>query len=302
MILLNGKKVADEIYSQIKEEMPLYEKKKPGLAFILIGEDPASASYVRMKQKQCGALGFNSFVEKLPASTTELSLIQLIQAFNQSSEVHGILVQQPLPAHINNWNVLCSIDPSKDVDGFHPLNVGKLALENESGFIPCTPFGILKLLSSYHISLEGKHVVVVGRSAIVGKPLSLLLAQKKPGLNATVTLCHSGTPHLERFAKEADVLIVAMGRPHFIQEHHVKKGAIVIDVGINRFEGEAKIVGDVDFSKVSPLCSHITPVPGGVGPMTIAMLMYNTWHAFKNSFSSSASSSIGRKERIDKMG
>lgn len=301
MILLDGKKVAEEVYSRIKNEMKSYIGVKPGLAFILVGEDPASIAYVRMKQKQCSLLGFDSYVERLPEDVSELTLIELIHAFNRSPHIHGILVQQPLPKHIHNMNVLYAVDPKKDVDGFHPFNVGKLALEDQSGFIPCTPLGIVTLLSSYYLSLEGKHVVIVGRSQIVGKPLSILLSQKREGLNATVTLCHSGTQNLESLTKQADVLIVAMGRAHFIKAHHIKKGAIVIDVGINRQEGNI-LIGDVDFEKVAPLCSHITPVPGGIGPMTIALLMANTWESFKKYFSSRESSTNDRKENIDKMG
>lgn len=282
-MLIEGKEVAKSIYNDIQKEMSQYNNPKPGLAFILVGNDLASLTYVKMKRKRCQQLGFHSEIVHLPEDISSDKLKETIEQFNQDSSIHGILVQQPLPKQINPTKMIEVISPEKDVDGFHPINMGKLLLEDETGFIPCTPFGIIKMLKFYHIDLTGKHVVVIGRSSIVGKPLATLLAQKKPFLNATVTLCHSRTKDIASFAKTADVVIAAIGSPSFIKENMIKEGAIVIDVGINRLNDleKAKIVGDVDFANVKEKTSYITPVPGGVGPMTIAMLLHNTWISYK---------------------
>ncbi|MBI5273912.1 MAG: bifunctional 5,10-methylenetetrahydrofolate dehydrogenase/5,10-methenyltetrahydrofolate cyclohydrolase [Chlamydiales bacterium] len=270
-----------ELQSKIDSSMT-----KPGLAFILVGEDPGSIAYVNMKQRKCKELGFYSKVVKLSEDVASHDLLKIIQTCNDSPQIHGILVQQPLPSHLDTSLILSSVLPEKDVDGFHPVNVGKMVLEDASGFIACTPLGIVKMLAYYNISLEGKHVVIVGRSNIVGRPLSILLSQKRPFLNATVTLCHSGTTNLAHITNEADVLITAIGKPKFIKMNMVKDNAVVIDVGINRLLDDHNIshlVGDVDFGNVAQKCSYITPVPGGVGPMTIAMLMYNTYISYTKS-------------------
>ncbi len=248
--------------------------RKPGLAFLLVGENPASQSYVRSKKKACAETGIASTLLEFPSSIAESDLVAQIEQLNRDVLVDGILVQLPLPSHIDEKRIMLAIDPEKDVDGFHPLNVGKMLLGDDSGFLPCTPHGIKALLEKSRIPVSGKHVVVIGRSNIVGKPLAAILMQKKPGCNATVTICHSHSERLNEIASSADILIAAIGIPSFIGPGMVKRGAVVIDVGINRIDG--KIVGDVDFEKVLPLASHITPVPGGVGPMTIAMLLQNT--------------------------
>lgn len=255
---------------------------RPGLALLLVGDNPASQVYVRSKAKACQEVGFLSVVEHLPAETPQQTVLEYIRRWNQSPEIHGILVQLPLPRHIEEQEVLLAIDPRKDVDGFHPENVGRLVL-GLPGFVPCTPAGILELLRRYVGPLAGKHVVVVGRSNIVGKPVANLLFQKTPDANAVVTICHTGARDLVPFTRQADVLIVAMGVAGAIGAEHVKEGAVVIDVGINRVvdpaTGKERLVGDVRFEEVFPKVSAITPVPGGVGPMTIAMLLWNTYRA-----------------------
>ena len=280
MVLIDGKKVSVEIRSRLTKETAELKSKTgrmPGLATVLVGEDPASAVYVRNKNKICHEVGFQSFEQNLPAETTEAQLMDLINELNGNDAVHGILVQLPLPDHIDSQKVLLSIDPEKDVDGFHPINVGKLAIGNAL-LTPCTPTGIIALLDYYNIEITGKHAVVLGRSNIVGKPVAHLLLQR----HATVTICHSKTVNLEQVTRQADILIAAVGRPRFVNSAMVKEGAVVIDVGINRVDG--KLTGDVDFTPVAEKAGFITPVPGGVGPMTIALLMKNTLKAFKATF------------------
>jgi methylenetetrahydrofolate dehydrogenase (NADP+)/methenyltetrahydrofolate cyclohydrolase len=273
MILLDGKKVADQILKDLKKTIDTFTR-PPGLAFVILGDDPASQTYVRMKKKKCMDVGIVSKDKKFPADTTEKELVSYIEKLNGDSTIDGILIQQPLPPHLRASTLMEAVNPNKDVDGFHPVNMGRLLLGETNGFIPCTPEGIHRLLQAYKISLNGKHVVILGRSNIVGKPLAALLVQKNPTANATVTIAHTGTKHLKELTHSADILIAAIGSPHFVKAPMVKKGAVVIDVGINR--NGSKIVGDVDFDRVAPLCSHITPVPGGIGPMTIAMLLFNT--------------------------
>ncbi len=278
--LIDGKKTSLEIQEELKRLISQHEK-KPGLAFILVGESPASQTYVKAKKKTCLNIGIESTLIELPQDVQQEDLIAELQRLNQNPNIDGILVQLPLPPHIHDQAVMLSIDPAKDVDGFHPINVGKMLLGNESGFIPCTPNGIKELLKRYKIQTKGKHVVILGRSNIVGKPLAAILMQKKPGADATVTIAHSETENLREITKSADILVAAMGKPRFVSKEMVKKGAVVIDVGINRL-ANGKLAGDVDFETVQPICSAITPVPGGVGPMTIAMLMKNTYEGFLN--------------------
>ncbi len=279
MVLIDGKKVSAEIRNRLMQETAELKNKTdrvPGLATVLVGEDPASAVYVRNKNKICTEIGFQSFEQNLPAGTTGTQLLDIIKKLNENDEVNGILVQLPLPDHIDSEKILLSIDPKKDVDGFHPINVGKLVIGN-SLLTPCTPTGIIALLDYYGIDIVGKHAVVLGRSNIVGKPVAHLLLQR----HATVTICHSKTTNLKQVTSQADILIAAVGRPHFVNSDMVKEGAVVIDVGINRVDG--KLTGDVDFDPVAEKAGFITPVPGGVGPMTIALLMENTLKAFKAS-------------------
>lgn len=273
MKILEGRSVAGHLMKELKKQVGTLTR-PPGLSFILIGEHAASHAYVRMKKKRCAEIGIISTVHNLPESTSENHLLKLIQSLNEDPHIDGILVQQPLPPHLNTAKVVESIDPSKDVDGFHPLNLGKLLAGDPTGFIPCTPLGIQKLLEHYQISTDGKHVVILGRSSIVGKPLAALLVQKNPHANATVTLAHTGTKHLAELARTADILVAAMGKPLFVKKSMVKPGAVVVDVGINRFGHQ--IVGDVDAKDIEGIPSFLTPVPGGVGPMTIAMLLSNT--------------------------
>ena len=279
MILIDGKKVSAEVRNRLAEETKILKEKtgkEPGLATVLVGDDPASAVYVRNKNKTCRELGFQSFENQLSSGTTEEKLLNLIDDLNSNPNVHGILVQLPLPDQIDSEKILKAIDPKKDVDGFHPVNVGKLVV-GSALLTPCTPTGIIKLLDHYGIQISGKHAAIIGRSNIVGKPVSMLLLHR----NATITICHSRTENLGEITRGADILIAAVGRPHFVTENMVGKGAVVIDVGINRVDG--KLTGDVEFEPVSKKASYITPVPGGVGPMTIALLMENTLKAFKDS-------------------
>ncbi len=277
MTLIDGKKVSAEIKEQVAQETGKLQQqtgKVPGLAVVLVGEDPASAVYVKNKNKTCETMGFQSFSHTLCADTEEKELLKLIAELNANPEVNGILVQLPLPAHINEQKVVEAVDPKKDVDGFHPVNVGTLTRGGDA-LVPCTPAGIIEMLDFYKIGIEGKHAVILGRSNIVGKPIASLLLKR----HATVTLCHSRTRDLPAVARSADILVAAIGKPRFVTLDMVKEGAVVIDVGINRVDG--KLVGDVDFEKVVEKAAFITPVPGGVGPMTIAMLMKNTLNAFK---------------------
>ena len=279
MGLIDGKKVSAEVRACLAKEVGELKEKTgrvPGLATVLVGDDPASAVYVRNKNKICRELGFKSFEQKLSLDTSEAKLLQLIKELNSNNDIHGILVQLPLPNQIDSEKILQAIDPNKDVDGFHPVNVGKLVVGNAL-LTPCTPTGIIKLLDYYEIDISGKHAVILGRSNIVGKPVSMLLLQR----NATITICHSRTKNLDKITRSADILVAAIGRANFVTENMVSKGAIVIDVGINRVDG--KLTGDINFETVSKKASYITPVPGGVGPMTIALLMENTLKAFKES-------------------
>jgi len=272
MNLLDGKALASEILNLLAIRVKRF-KRKIGLAFLLVGDNPASLAYVHMKKKACAKIGLHSIVQEFAKDTSQAALLREIDALNQNPHIDGILVQLPLPLHLNTPAIMRAISPEKDVDGFHPINLGKLLLGEEDGFIPCTPHGVLRLLE-HTGAIQGKHVVIVGRSNIVGKPLAALLVQKKKNANATVTLAHSQSAHLSEITRSADILVAAIGQPRFIRKEMVRPGCIVIDVGINRVE--KSLVGDVDFDAVAPLASWITPVPGGVGPMTVAMLLQNT--------------------------
>ena len=276
--IIDGKKVSEHIRAEIAEGVEKLKAETgitPGLAAVLVGEDPASEIYVRNKRKACADAGMYSEEHKLPAETTEQELLNLVDRLNNDLNIHGILVQLPLPDHINEAKILRAVTPLKDVDGFHPYNVG-LLVEGNPSFISCTAHGIIKMLEFYNIDIAGKHAVIVGRSNIVGKPVSMLLLHR----HATVTICHSRTKPLDEVTRRADILVAAIGRANFITADMVKEGAVVIDVGINRNE-EGKLTGDVDFEAVSQKASYITPVPGGVGPMTISMLLWNTLESAK---------------------
>ena len=286
--LLDGKSVAAAVLDECRAEVEALKSRgtTPGLAVVLVGDDPASHVYVGSKVRTCGELGIFSRKIELPASTTQDELLKVVRDLNADSAIHGILVQSPPPAHINEEEIIRAIDPRKDVDGFHPENVAKLALEDPTGFVPCTPAGCMKLLEVAGIETNGAEAVVVGRSMIVGKPMALLLVSKKS--NATVTIAHSRSRDLPSICRRADILVAAVGRPEMVKADWVKPGAVVIDVGINRVADPSKksgyrLTGDVAFEEVAPLCSAITPVPGGVGPMTIAMLMKNTLQAARQS-------------------
>ena len=279
--LINGKEVSQRIRAGLKTEVAelTAQGRTPGLAVVLVGEDPASQVYVGSKVKACAELGIYSQKWTLPTETTQEELVALIRRLNEDDRIHGILVQSPPPKHIDEEAVVLTIDPRKDVIGFHPVNVAKLVLEEDEGFVPCTPLGCMELLKAYGIETAGKHAVVIGRSMIVGKPMANLLVSKKA--NATVTIAHSRTSNLAEICRSADIIVAAVGRPKMVTADFIKPGAVVLDVGINRVPDAStpkgyRIVGDVDFENVRDLCSAITPVPGGVGPMTIAMLMANT--------------------------
>lgn len=275
-ILIDGKALAAKLQGELAEKTARLTEETgvvPGLVVIIVGENPASQVYVRNKERSAIAAGFRSEVVRLPETIQQHELLELIEQYNQDPLWHGILVQLPLPKHINDEAVLLAIDPAKDVDGFHPLNMGRLWAGNPV-MVPSTPAGIMEMFKAYGIELEGKRAVVIGRSNIVGKPMAQLLLAK----NATVTLTHSRTHHLAKIAKTADILVVAIGRAKFVTADFVKEGAVVIDVGMNRDE-DGKLCGDVDFDAVSPIASHLTPVPGGVGPMTITMLMEQAYEA-----------------------
>ncbi|TNJ36947.1 bifunctional methylenetetrahydrofolate dehydrogenase/methenyltetrahydrofolate cyclohydrolase FolD [Prosthecochloris vibrioformis] len=289
MTIIDGKKISTDLKEELKSKVQEFKEKinkVPGLTVIIVGEDPASQVYVRNKAKSCKETGMNSTVIELPAETSQVELLETIERINQDPDVHGILVQQPLPSHIEEYAVTMAIDPKKDVDGFHPENVGQMVLGNlDKCYISCTPYGILELLKRYEIETRGKHCVVVGRSNIVGKPMANLMLQKLKETNCTVTICHSATEDMPSLTRQADILIAAIGRANFITKEMVKPGAVVIDVGINRVEDASKksgyrLAGDVDYEHVAELSSAITPVPGGVGPMTIAMLLKNTLQSF----------------------
>ncbi len=289
MILLDGKKIASEIKEELKNEISkLVEQGKnvPGLVAILVGENPASEIYVKSKAKDCAEIGMRSKVEKLSKDISEKELLDLVEKYNNDNDYHGILVQLPLPKHISEDKVIETISPKKDVDGFHPVSVGNLVIGKET-FASCTPAGIQELLVRYAIETKGKHVVVLGRSNIVGKPIANIMLQKKEGANSIVTICHSAAENLSDYTRQADILIAAIGRPQFVKADMVKDGVVIVDVGINRIEDKNtkkgyRIVGDVDFDGVSAKASYITPVPGGVGLMTRAMLLKNTFKAYLN--------------------
>lgn len=283
MIILDGKKISNQIKDEIAlevSEMQENGEKVPHLAAVLVGNDGASLTYVGSKVRSCKKIGFESTLIHLPAETTEEALLEQVRQLNEDPEIDGYIVQLPLPKHINEEKVLMAVNPDKDVDGFHPTNFGKMALDMET-FISATPYGIMELLRRYKVPVEGRHVVVIGRSHIVGRPISILMSQKGEAANATVTLTHSRTKNLKALTLQADIIVSALGVPEFLKEDMVKDGVTIIDVGITRVPDATRergyyITGDVDFEKVSKKASYITPVPGGVGPMTIAMLLKNT--------------------------
>ena len=287
MTILDGKQTANDIKTELAvrvDQLILQGKRPPHLAAVLVGNDGASLTYVGSKVRSCERIGYESTLIQLPEETTEAELLQQIDRLNANAAVDGFIVQLPLPKHIDEEKVLMAIDPDKDVDGFHPTNFGKMALDMES-FIPATPYGIMELLRRYQIDISGKHAVVIGRSHIVGRPMSILLSRKSSPGNATVTLTHSRTKNVADITKEADIVISALGVPNFLKGNMVKKGAIIIDVGITRVPDSSHpkgyvITGDVDYERVKEKASFITPVPGGVGPMTIAMLLQNTFLAY----------------------
>jgi methylenetetrahydrofolate dehydrogenase (NADP+)/methenyltetrahydrofolate cyclohydrolase len=286
MELIDGNHIATTLIAELKADVATVNGRKPCLALVRVGEDPASVSYVRKKEKTAAEIGVTSRVILPPITITQAELFQLIDELNADATVDGILIQSPLPKHIDEVAVFRRVAPEKDVDGFNTINLGKVAQEDDTGFVACTPAGIMELLARSGVDLKGKHVVVLGRSLIVGKPVALLALQKRAGANGTVTICHSGTANLPSITRLADVLIAAIGRAEFVTADMVKPGAVIIDVGINRVPDTTKktgyrLTGDVHFPSVSPLAAKITPVPGGVGPMTVAMLMKNTVKAFR---------------------
>jgi methylenetetrahydrofolate dehydrogenase (NADP+)/methenyltetrahydrofolate cyclohydrolase len=279
---IDGAAIAAKVMEETKARIAALAQRgvRPGLAVVLVGDNPASRAYVRSKDRKAAELGLHSVKHELPADTNQATLLALVAELNADPAIHGILVQSPPPPQINEVEIVLAIDPRKDVDGFHPVNVAKLALEDSTGFVPCTPLGCIRLLQEVGIDTAGKNAVVVGRSMIVGKPMALLLMKRGPGGDATVTIAHSRTRNLAEVTRGADIVIAAIGRPHFLGAEHIREGAVVIDVGINRVDDPAnpkgyRLVGDVDYEAVASKCAAITPVPGGVGPMTIAMLMAN---------------------------
>lgn len=286
MELIDGNKIATDIVAELKAEVAAIKGRKPCIALVRVGEDPASVSYVKKKEKTAAEIGLESRIILPPVTISQDELFALIDRLNADPGVDGILVQSPLPKHIDEVAVFRRVSPTKDVDGFNTFNLGKIAQEDETAFVACTPAGIMEILARSGVDLKGRHVVVLGRSLIVGKPVALLALQKKAGANGTVTICHSATANLPAITRQADVLIAAIGRAEFVTADMVKPGAVVIDVGINRVPDATKktgyrLTGDVHFPTVSPLAAKITPVPGGVGPMTVAMLMKNTVKAFR---------------------
>ena len=284
--LIDGRSIAEQVHQETTRRIEALKTKgvQPGLAFVRVGNDPAYQVYVGMKERTSARLGIRSLTHVLPEETSQADLLQLLDKLNRDPEVHGILVQAPIPRQIDSVKVYGTVLPSKDVDGFHPVNVGKLMLGDSSGFVPCTPAGVHELLIRAGVQISGAEVVILGRGNIVGKPMAALLVQKAKNANATVTVCHSQSRHLEDHCRRADILIAAMGVPLFVRAHMVKAGAVVVDVGVNRIpDASAKtgsrLVGDVDFAAVQPIAGKITPNPGGVGPMTIALLMANTVRA-----------------------
>ena len=279
--LIDGRAVAEKVYAELRHGIANLARKQitPGLAVVLVGDDPASRAYVRSKDRMCRELGLHSVKLELPANTSQAQLLAEVEKLNRDSAIDGILVQSPPPPQIDEGAIIRALDPAKDVDGFHPANIARLALGDSSGFVPCTPLGCWRLLKESGVEISGAHVVILGRSLIVGKPLALLLMQK--GIDATVTVVHSRTKNLAEITRSAEVLVAAIGRAGFVRQEHVREGAVVIDVGINRLDDPStprgyRLVGDVAFNEVAPKTKAITPVPGGVGPMTIAMLMANT--------------------------
>lgn len=274
--IIDGRQISQQVKERVKEQVAALTEKgvQPGLAVVIVGENPASRVYVNNKKKACAECGIASFEHALPSETSQETLLELVRRLNEDQKVHGILVQLPLPGHMDETAVLNAISPAKDVDAFHPVNVGKIMIGDYS-FLPCTPAGVMELIASTGVSIEGKNCAVIGRSNIVGKPMAMLLLHA----NGTVTICHSRTKELEKICAKADILVAAVGRAKFVTADMVKPGAIVIDVGMNRVDG--KLCGDVDYAAVEPVAGYITPVPGGVGPMTIAMLMQNTVTAAK---------------------
>jgi methylenetetrahydrofolate dehydrogenase (NADP+) / methenyltetrahydrofolate cyclohydrolase len=288
--LIEGRAIAEKVYAELRGEIAALKSsgRTPGLAVVLVGDNPASRAYVRSKDKMCRDLGLHSVKLELPAATTQSELLKQVEQLNGDPAIHGILVQSPPPKHIDEAAIVRALDPAKDVDGFHPANVAKLALGDDTGFVPCTPLGCQRLLIESGAEISGAHVVVLGRSMIVGKPLALLLMRKGRGGDATVTVVHSRSNRLAEITRSADIVIAAIGQPEFVRAEHVRDGAVVIDVGINRVDDPTmergyRLVGDVAFNEVSEKASAITPVPGGVGPMTIAMLMANTVRACRQS-------------------
>jgi len=287
MILIDGKETAKQIREELKTDIQkLMDEGKnvPGLVAIIVGDDPASKIYVKSKGKACNEIGMRTKTEEIPSSISEKELLNIIESYNNNPDYHGILVQLPLPEHISEDKIIEAISPTKDVDGFHPVSVGKLVIGKDT-FRSCTPAGIQELLIRYKIETKGKHVVVLGRSNIVGKPIANIMLQKKEHANSIVTICHSAAPDVSYYTKQADILIVAIGVPEFVKADMVKEGVVIIDVGINRVEDSSKpkgyrLTGDVAFDEVAEKASYITPVPGGVGPMTIAMLLKNTYKAY----------------------
>ena len=286
MIILDGRKTSSDIKDEIAvavKEIVASGSRAPHLAAVIVGEDGASLTYVGSKVRACKKVGFDSTLVKLPKTTTENELLNKVHELNNNNAIDGYIVQLPLPSHIDSQKILMAVDPTKDVDGFHPTNFGKMAL-NLPTFISATPYGVMELLERYNVETEGKHTVVIGRSDIVGRPISILMSRKSNPGNSTVTLAHSRTKNIQELTRKADIIISALGSPNFVKADMVKKGVVVVDVGITRVKDDSekgyKIVGDVDYENVSKKASHITPVPGGVGPMTIAMLLKNTLQAY----------------------
>ncbi len=287
---IDGRAIAEKVYVDLCRQIAELKSKgvTPGLAVVLVGDNPASRAYIRSKDKMSRELGLHSLKLELPTSTTQSELLARVEELNRDPAIHGILVQSPPPKQIDEAAIVRALDPHKDVDGFHPQNIARLALGDSTGFVPCTPLGVQRLLIESKIEISGAHIVILGRSMIVGKPLALLLMQKNKGADATVTVVHSRSRNLDKITRSADILIAAIGRANFVKSEHVRDGAVIIDVGINRVEDATnergyRLVGDVAFDEVAKKASAITPVPGGVGPMTIAMLMSNTVKACRQS-------------------
>jgi methylenetetrahydrofolate dehydrogenase (NADP+)/methenyltetrahydrofolate cyclohydrolase len=287
MQIIDGNELAKQIKSELKQKVDAVVaagKRAPHLAAVLIGDHPASRSYVTNKVRSCGEAGFQSTLIQRPAEISQHALMDIIQDLNNDPEIDGFIVQLPLPEHMNEMDITLAIKPEKDVDGFHPMNIGRMTL-GLPAYLPATPMGIMQMLERYNIDISGKQCCVIGRSNIVGTPISILLSRRAVPGDGTVVLCHSRTPNIKEIASESDVLVVALGRPNFVKADMVKEGAVVIDVGINRVDDASKksgfrLVGDVDYDAVAPKCSYITPVPGGVGPMTVTSLLINTWKAY----------------------